>query len=217
MAAQQSELDNKYLAQPPSSSCWLGTVHVGTPRGTLETVLDVPTYVTKPAPDKAKGHIVLYFPDVWGMSSNAKLLMDGFADAGFLTLGMDFFRGDPISKYRSSMGDPPPEGFDQAAWRSKHWNFATENVPKWFDAVRSKYGSETTKYACTGYCFGAPFVCDLLAGDIISAGAFAHPTSLKDHHFLALKSKVDPMLHAQARRGRWSSADMLRTTSAILR
>lgn len=99
-----------------------------------------------------------------------------------------------MSKYRQSMSDPPPEGFDRAAWREKHWNFANENVPKWFDAVRAKYGNESTKYACTGYCFGAPFVCALLAGDSISAGAFAHPTALKEEHFLRLRREQKPDL-----------------------
>lgn len=80
-----------YLAQPPGPCCWLGTIHEGTPRGRMETLLDVPTYVATPA--RPNGHVVLYLPDVWGMSSNAQLLMDGFADAGFLTLGMDYFRG----------------------------------------------------------------------------------------------------------------------------
>lgn len=94
---------------------------------------------------------------------------------------------DPIGKYRANKGDPLPEGFDLAAWRSKHFNFATENVAKWTDAVKAKFGNEETKYACTGYCFGAPFVMDLLAGDRVSAGAFAHPTALKEEHFTSLK------------------------------
>lgn len=96
---------------------------------------------------------------------------------------------DPIGKYRQNKSDPLPEGFDHAAWRSKHFTFATENVPKWTAAVKEKYGNATTKYACTGYCFGAPFVCSLLAGDSVSAGAFAHPTALKEEHFAGLKRK----------------------------
>lgn len=96
---------------------------------------------------------------------------------------------DPIGKYRANKSDPLPEGFDLAAWRSKHFNFAVENVPKWTDAVKAKYGNEKTKYACTGYCFGAPFVMDLLAGERVSAGAFAHPTALKEEHFMNLKRK----------------------------
>lgn len=53
--------------------------------------------------------------------------------------------------------------------------------------MKAKFGNEKTKYACTGYCFGAPFVMDLLAGDRVSAGAFAHPTALKEEHFTNLK------------------------------
>jgi hypothetical protein len=34
-----------------------------------------------------------YFPDVWGFFTNGFLVMDGFADAGYLTLGLDYFRG----------------------------------------------------------------------------------------------------------------------------
>lgn len=94
---------------------------------------------------------------------------------------------DPIGKYRANKGDPLPAGFDLAAWRAKHFNFATDNVPKWVDAVKEAYGGPDTKYACTGYCFGAPFVMDLLAGERVAAGAFAHPTALKEEHFVGLK------------------------------
>lgn len=93
MATNTGDDATSYLAQPPGPCCWLGTIHHGTPRGAVESILDVPTYVVRPAADRANGHVVLYFPDVWGLSNNAMLLMDGFADAGFLTLGMDYFRG----------------------------------------------------------------------------------------------------------------------------
>ena len=83
----------EYLAQPPGPCCDVGKIHEGTPRGTTEDILGAPTYITKPADGKGNGHVVLYFPDVWGMSNNAHLLMDGFADAGYHTFGMDYFRG----------------------------------------------------------------------------------------------------------------------------
>lgn len=95
--------DEGYLVKPPDSCCWLGTIHTGTPRGKTETIIDVPTYVA--TPEKPNGHVVLYFPDVWGLSGNAQLLMDGFADAGFLTLGMDYFRGVRILAH--ARGRPP--------------------------------------------------------------------------------------------------------------
>ncbi len=105
---------------------------------------------------------------------------------------------DPISKYRQASNEPLPPGFDQAAWRNKHFTFATENVPKWAEAVKAKYASEKTRIACVGYCFGAPFVCTLLAGDLVSAGAFAHPSLLKEEHFRNLKSKLYASAVAQS-------------------
>ncbi|KAF4809333.1 Protein AIM2 [Colletotrichum siamense] len=200
--AQTKSDDQEYLAKPPGPCCFTGTIHDGNPAGKVEDIIEVPTYVVRPADmgSSPNGHVVLYFPDVWGLSVNAKLLMDGFASAGYTALGMDYFRGDPISKYRTNKSDPLPPGFDHAAWRTKHWTFATENVPKWTNAVREKFGGQVagteTRYACTGYCFGAPFVCDLLAGaagdgePVVSAGAFAHPTALKEEHFSNLKKPL---------------------------
>ncbi|TDZ48278.1 Protein AIM2 [Colletotrichum trifolii] len=194
--------DQEYLAQHPGPCCFTGTIHEGNPAGKVEDIVGVPTYVVRPADvgSSANGHVLLYFPDVWGLSVNAKLLMDGFAAAGYTALGMDYFRGDPISKYRTSMTEPPPPDFDQAAWRTKHWTFAVENLPKWTSAVREQHDGHVpgkeTRYACTGYCFGAPFVCDLLAGvagdgePVVSAGAFAHPTSLKEDHFSNIKKPL---------------------------
>lgn len=94
--------ESEYLAKPPSACCFVGNLHEGTPRGAVENILDIPTYISRPTEGKANGHIVLYFPDVWGLSNNASLLMDGFTDAGYLTLGIDYFCGVflPISSVR---------------------------------------------------------------------------------------------------------------------
>jgi hypothetical protein len=62
--------------------------------------------------------------------------------------------------------------------------------------VREGYGKKNTKYACVGYCFGAPYVCDELAGDNVAVGAFAHPAFLKERHFTNLKSKN--LMHTKA-------------------
>jgi hypothetical protein len=35
-------------------------------------------------------------------------------------------------------------------------------------------------------------VCDELAGETVTAGAFAHPAFLKEHHFMNLKSTFLP-------------------------
>ncbi|KIH93151.1 dienelactone hydrolase [Sporothrix brasiliensis 5110] len=200
---------HEYLAQPPSQCCFTGSIHAGTPQGVEEELAGVQTYVARPPTGVAgNGHVVFYFPDVWGLSNNAKLLMDGFAAAGFTALGIDYFRGDPISKYRAGHDAPAPPDFDQKAWRNKHFAFATAHVPVWVEAAKARFGSAPdTRYACTGYCFGAPFVLDLLATDGVSAGAVAHPSQLKEEHFRSAKQPLflscaehDQAFHTEPRR-----------------
>lgn len=84
---------NPTIAKPSDACCLKGTLHDGQPRGKITTIAGVETYVAEPPMDKANGHVVLYFPDVWGFFTNGFLVMDGFADAGFLTLGLDYFQG----------------------------------------------------------------------------------------------------------------------------
>jgi len=85
--------ETEYLAHPPSACCFTGSLHEGTPRGEIQDIMDIPTYVSRPPEAKTNGNIALYFPDVWGLSNNAQLLIDGFAAAGYLVLGIDYFRG----------------------------------------------------------------------------------------------------------------------------
>ena len=47
-----------------------------------------------------------------------------------------------------------------------------------------------TYIAASRYCFGAPYVCDALANGTVTAGAFAHPAFLKEHHFSNLKKPL---------------------------
>lgn len=89
----RTEHDQTYLAKPAAECCLKGSIHEGEPRGEFQKIADVETYVAQPSGGNANGHILLYFPDVWGMFSNGLLIMDGFADAGYLTLGIDYFRG----------------------------------------------------------------------------------------------------------------------------
>lgn len=211
----QPAVDQAYLAKPPGDCCIAGNLHVGEPRGTQETIDGIDTYVAHPPAGKSNGNIVLWFPDVWGLSNNGLLVMDGFADAGYLTVGLDYFRGDPVWKHRKDRHDTTTDpGFDYDAWKTKHQTFAAEAVPRWVDAVKAKYGAAGTKYACVGYCFGAPYVCDQLAeGGICTAGAFAHPAFLKESHFANLKrplflscAEIDHTFDAQSRR---RAVDML--------
>ncbi|KAJ3550124.1 hypothetical protein NM208_g153 [Fusarium decemcellulare] len=202
----QSSRSGVYLAKPSGPCCLKGTLHHGEPRGTWETITDIETYVSKPPADNANGHILLYFPDVWGMFTNGLLVMDAFADAGYLVFGLDYFRGDPVWKHRKSRHDTENKDFDYEAWKCKHTAFADVAVPKWVRAVKESYG-DNTKYACVGYCFGAPYVCNQLASETVSVGAFAHPAFLNEYHFKNIKkplflscSEVDHTFDVPSRR-----------------
>jgi hypothetical protein len=80
------------MAKPSGDCCLKGTIHEGEARGNTVTIAGVDTYVSKPPEGKANGNIMLYFPDVYGLFQNGFLIMDGFADAGYLALGVDYFR-----------------------------------------------------------------------------------------------------------------------------
>ncbi|KAK5169804.1 uncharacterized protein LTR77_005782 [Saxophila tyrrhenica] len=143
---------NAYVAKPSDICCLKGTIHEGESRGTFETIAGVETYIVRPPEAKANDNILLYFPDVWGMFPNGLLIMDGFADAGYFVLGLDYFRGDPVWKHRKNRHDTTTDPiFDYEAWKRKHIAFADEAVPPWVDAVKKLYGRDETKYACVGY------------------------------------------------------------------
>ncbi|OAG08585.1 NAD(P)-binding protein [Paraphaeosphaeria sporulosa] len=186
------DISGEYLAKPSGACCLKGTIHRGDPRGTWETIADVETYISVPPKSKANGNVLLYFPDVWGMFPNGLLVMDAFADAGYIVLGLDYFRGDPVWKHRKNRNDHSDPNFDYEAWKRKHMAFADVAVPNWVSAVASRYRKDNPKtgFACVGYCFGAPYVCDELAKDTVAAGAFAHPAFLKEHHFRQLEKPL---------------------------
>lgn len=92
---------DSYLAKPSGICCLKGTIHDGEPRGSYETITGVETYISRPVETNANGHILLYFPDVWGLFKNGLLIMDGFADAGYLVLGLDYFKGVRVTPART--------------------------------------------------------------------------------------------------------------------
>ncbi|KAI0533544.1 Alpha/Beta hydrolase protein [Xylaria digitata] len=182
---------DEYLAKPSGSCCLEGKIHKGEARGGWDMIEGVETYVATPPKSKANGHVLLYFPDVWGLFLNGLLVMDAFADAGYLTLGLDYFRGDPVWKHRKDRHDKTTDpSFDYEAWKRKHIAFADEVVPKWAAAVVTQYGQPSAKITCVGYCFGAPYVCSELSKGTVAAGAFAHPAFLKEHHFRDIKKPL---------------------------
>ncbi|WPH03470.1 Hypothetical protein R9X50_00635000 [Acrodontium crateriforme] len=175
------------IAKPSDECCTKGgTIHEGEPRGTLTEIAGLPTYIVEPAAGSANGHVLLFYPDVWGFYQNNFLIMDGFADAGFKTVAIDYFRGDAVQNHRGIEPD-----FDFPAWALGYMRTAEVDVPKWEEEVKAKFGVGGAKFACVGYCFGAPFVMRSLAErGMCEAGGFAHPAFLKEEQFTNLQKPL---------------------------
>jgi len=66
--------NNAEIAKPSDTHCMEGTLHAGEPRGKTITVAGVETYIVEPPQGKANGHVVVYYPDVWGFFQNGFLV-----------------------------------------------------------------------------------------------------------------------------------------------
>jgi dienelactone hydrolase len=80
------------LANPPSTCCISGSYYPATQKGKIERIGGVDTYIIAPS-GTFSGNILLYFPDVFGLYSNAFLMMDAFAEKGYRVFGVDYFLG----------------------------------------------------------------------------------------------------------------------------
>lgn len=61
---------------------------------------------------------------------------------------------DPVYKHSTSPTNPTDNPtFDFQAWLDKHMAFSDPWVPTWVEEVKTKYGKEGVKFACTGYWY----------------------------------------------------------------
>jgi dienelactone hydrolase len=84
---------DSHLAKPADVCCIKGAIHVGEARGKVDDIDGIPTYIATPKAEMWNGNILIYFPDAFGLYVNSFLMMDAFADRGYLTLGVDYFLG----------------------------------------------------------------------------------------------------------------------------
>jgi len=173
---------SQYLAGPPGDACFTAVKHEGEAKGELIDIGGVQTYAAYPS-SKSTDKIILYYCDVFGPHFiNNKLIMDWFAEHGYLVLSPDYFDGDQLEELRK---DP---GFDTRAWAGKYRTKAPGLTAEWEKAVKAKYGGK--KHAAVGYCFGAPMVANALANGVADAGAFAHPSAISEEMLRAIKAPL---------------------------
>lgn len=86
-------MEDRVLAKPADLCCIRGAIHTGEAVGKMEQIGGIDTYVARPAPERSNGNVLLFFSDALGLHINSFLLMDAFAECGYLTLGVDYFLG----------------------------------------------------------------------------------------------------------------------------
>ncbi|KAK0388786.1 hypothetical protein NLU13_5029 [Sarocladium strictum] len=185
-----SEIHDPVLAKPADLCCLKGDFHHGEPTGSIIQIEGVDTYIAQPDPKVANGNILLFFPDAFGLHINSKLMMDAYAACGYLTLGVDYFLGDAVTKYSTSpLNDP---NFDLPAWAAKHLLPSEEVAKKWAQNVKDKYGNDgKAKLGCVGYCWGARIVLQQLSeGGLCIVGAIAHPSFVNESHVQNSKAPI---------------------------
>ncbi|KAH8744836.1 hypothetical protein F5883DRAFT_439543, partial [Diaporthe sp. PMI_573] len=92
----QSAADQPYLAKPPDNCYIAGNLHAGKPRGAQKIIEGIDPYIIYLLAGKLNRNIVLYFPNIWGLFKNGLLVIDSFADAKYLIIGLNYFRGNPV-------------------------------------------------------------------------------------------------------------------------
>ncbi|KAI0370125.1 alpha/beta-hydrolase [Pilatotrama ljubarskyi] len=186
MSAPAPQAPSAPLTGPLGACCTRTVPHSGVARGAIETIAGLATYVSRPrANPEDASRVMVYFADVFGpFYINGQLAMDYWAEHGYLVLGVDYFEGDSAAHHK---GEP---GWDVDEWVVPFRTSAARITPPWIEAVRERYR----------YCFGAPFVMDLLATDWVTAGAFAHPAFLDEGHFLRPAEDDFTFPHAARRR-----------------
>jgi dienelactone hydrolase len=79
--------------------CITGALHDGEPKGTVETVAGLPTYVVKPTSGTSKSGIIVIITDIFGWDfPNSRLLADEYAErSGRVVYVPDLMNGTDAS------------------------------------------------------------------------------------------------------------------------
>ncbi|KAJ5902065.1 hypothetical protein N7495_002593 [Penicillium taxi] len=156
---------------PLSKCCTTGSLHEGEAKGEIKDIGDISTYFAYPA-DRSTEKAILILTDVIGHNFiNAQLIADQFAEAGYLVVMPDLFKGDSIPINR-------PEGFKLVDWLQNHYPEQTEPIINTVLAeMREKLGCK--RIGGVGYCFGGKYVARYLKGGKLDAGFTAHPTMME--------------------------------------
>ncbi|KAK7985874.1 dienelactone hydrolase [Apiospora saccharicola] len=168
------------MASLPPENAARAVLHEGTPTGQTIKVGAYDGYLAVPESGKARADnaAILYLPDIFSLSQNAKLIADQYAAAGYLTLIVDVMNGDALPI------DFNPAGFDFPKFLAGGSTGDNPHTPEAVDKVAQagiKYLKEekkVTKLGSVGYCFGA------------KCGYMAHPSWVSEEELAAFKAPL---------------------------
>jgi dienelactone hydrolase len=176
------------------SCCKIDSIHTGHPRGTIQTINNISTYITFPpgtttppasdssttTPTPKYGRALLVLPEVHGLVlPNVLLLADIFArELGCPVIAPNLFGTDPFPVAK-------PDGWDDEkeleAFQARHHPGTVDPILDalidWVQQPVSSGGfGGVRSLGGVGYCFGGRYVIRLLAAGKIDAGAVNHPS-----------------------------------------
>jgi len=183
--------------------CFAGHVHEGNPKGRIEKIQGLDTYIAEPpgGPNDTKGIIVIV-PDAFGMPFvNNRILADHLAEKGHYTVYLpDFMKGSSAPPY---MADMVHKLFNGSIFFKPYYlfwvlwagiPFSRANAPaKTIGTVRTFFKdlrageASNLPVGAAGYCWGARHICTLARNEEddryndlppFEAGFCAHPSYL---------------------------------------
>lgn len=107
--------------------CFRGGKATGDPKGTVEPLHGVPTYIAGPPPTNSSGSTIVYFCDAFGLGLvNNKLLADAYAaGTGHRVIAPDIIPGGPVSTSMLTTMDTvmqPVPFWNLWGWAVRAWN-----------------------------------------------------------------------------------------------
>lgn len=190
-------------------NCVTGFKIPGEPRGKMETIHGMNTYIATPSNPAADSDTkaIIYFYDAFGLKlQNNKVIPDRLADASGLTVYVpDVFNGGGVAESTLASAPSTAEGMKSAGILSKlktmsgfamAMPFFARNLPgskipalkKWIDELKASHGY--TRLGGVGFCYGGKLVIALNATDHINVSVANHPSMITKGDIAAIKNPI---------------------------
>ncbi|KAK0119137.1 hypothetical protein ONS95_007999 [Cadophora gregata] len=174
-----------------SDCCLSGRIQSGEPKGSVEIIDNLKTYIAAPK-DGSKAKTIVFLVDIFGWEfKNVRLLADNYAKAGFYCYVPDIHQGDSLPLEFLNSVEPPLKvrehlsvidktkatatvGTTLPPWLLKHREGVTKPlIESFINTVRQIRG--TGKVGAIGFCWGGRYAV-IAAHSVVDAAYACHPS-----------------------------------------